>query len=193
MKIINFFKQNCLKLTLIFLMNFLCNNYVFAQENSQENLLNFPEINENFSKPSILGVHNLKVWGLKIYKIELLSEAKNFSYKNKLAIIINYQRDFAKDDLIKRSIEEISRANEIKDETLLKNYQKGLEEIFFNVKKGDRKTAFFDPKNGVKLYFNGKFAGAIKDLIFAKRFIDIWLGDKSSFPQMTKDILGKNE
>ena len=193
MKIINLFKQNCLKLTLIFLMNFLCNNYVFAQENSQENLLNFPEINENFSKPSVLGVHNLKVWGLKIYKIELLSETKNFSYKNKLAIIINYQRDFTKDNLIKRSIEEISRANEIKDEILLKKYQNKLEEIFFDVKKGDRKTAFFDPKNGVKLYFNGKYAGAIEDLIFAKRFMDIWLGERSSFPQMTKDILGKNE
>ena len=82
MKIINLFKQNCLKLTLIFLMNFLCNNYVFAQEN----LLNFPEINENFSKPSVLGVHNLKVWGLKIYKIELLSQEKNFSYKNKCCL-----------------------------------------------------------------------------------------------------------
>jgi hypothetical protein len=193
MKIINLFKQNCLKLTLIFLMNFLCNNYVFAQENSQENLLNFPEINENFSKPSVLGVHNLKVWGLKIYKIELLSQEKNFSYKNKLAIIINYQRDFTKDNLIKRSIEEISRANEIKDEILLKKYQNKLEEIFFNVKKGDRKTAFFDPKIGVKLYFNGKYTGAIEDLIFAKRFMDIWLGERSSFPQMTKDILGKNE
>jgi len=193
MKIINFFKQNCLKLTLIFLMNFLCNNYVFAQENSRENLLNFPEINENFSKPSILGVHNLKVWGLKIYKIELLSETKSFSYQNKLAIIINYQRDFAKNNLIKRSIEEISRANDIKDQSLLKNYQTKLEEIFFDVKKGDRKTAFFDPKNGVKLYFNGKLAGAIKDLIFAKRFIDIWLGDNSAYPQMTQDILGKNE
>jgi hypothetical protein len=193
MKIINFFKQNCLKLTLIFLINFLFNNYGFAQKNSQENFLNFPEINENFSKSSSLGIHNLKVWGLKIYKIELLSETENFSYQNKLAIIINYQRDFAKDDLIKRSIEEISRANEIKDKTLLKNYQTKLEEIFFDVKKGDRKTAFFDPKNGVKLYFNGKFAGAIKDLIFAKRFIDIWLGDNSAYPQMTKDILGKNE
>ena len=111
MKIINFFKQNCLKLTLIFLMNFLYNNYVFAQENSQENLLNFPEINENFSKPSILGVHNLKVWGLKIYKIELLSQEKNFSYKNKLAIIINYQRDFTKDNLIKR-FNDLKKKNE---------------------------------------------------------------------------------
>ena len=48
-------------------------------------------------------------------------------------------------------------------------------------------------ENGVKLYFNGKFAGEINDLIFAKRFIDIWLSDKSSYPKMTQDILGKNE
>ena len=75
----------------------------------------------------------------------------------------------------------------------LKNYQNKLEEIFLDVKKGDRKTAFFNHKNGVKLYFNGKFAGAINDLVFAKRFFDIWLSDKSSYPKMTQAILGKNE
>ena len=174
-------------------MNFLCKNYVFAQQISQENILNFSEINENLSKPSSLGTHNLKVWGLKIYKIELLSEVKNFSYQNKFAIIINYQRDFSKKDLIRRSLEEISRINDIKDANLLKIYQNKLEEIFFDVKKGDRKTAFFDPKSGVKLYFNGKLSGEIKDLIFAKRFVDIWLSAKSSYPKMTNDILGKNE
>ena len=174
-------------------MNFLGKNYVFAQEIFQQNLSNFPEINENFSKPSRLGSHNLKVWGFKIYNIQLLSEKKQFSYQNKFAIIINSQRDFVKKDLIQKSLEEISRINDINDETLLKNYQKKLEEIFFDVKKGDRKTAFFDAKNGVKLYFNGKFAGEINDLVFAKRFIDIWLSDKSSYPKMTQDILGKNE
>ena len=186
-------KKIFLKLIIIFLLNFLCKNYVFAQQISQENFLNFPEINENFSKASRLGTHNLKVWGFKIYNIQLLSESKDFSYQNKFAIIINYQRDFAKDDLIKKSIEEIARINKINDKTLLQTYQNKLEEIFFDVKKGDRKTAFFDPKNGVKLYFNGKFSGEIKDLIFAKRFVDIWLSDKASYPQMTKDILGKNE
>jgi hypothetical protein len=193
MKIIFFKKSFFLKLVIIFLMNFLCNNYVFAQEISPENFSNFPEINQNFSKPSRLGAHNLKVWGFKIYNIQLLSEEKQFSYQNKLALVINYQRDFAKKDLIKRSLEEISRINNIKDEALLINYQNKLEEIFFDVKKGDRKTAFFDPKNGVKLYFNGKFAGAINDLIFAQRFVDIWLSDNSSFPKMTNAILGKNE
>ena len=170
-------------------MNFLCKNYVFAQEN----LSNFPEINENFSKSSSLGSHNLKVWGFKIYNIQLLSETKNFSYQNKSALVIKYQRDFAKKDLIQKSLEEISRINNINDEALLKNYQNKLEEIFFEVKKGDRKTAFFDPKNGVKLYFNGKFVGTINDLVFAKRFFDIWLSDKSSYPKMTQAILGKNE
>ena len=174
-------------------MNFLCKNYVFAQEISPENFSNFPEINQNFSKSSRLGAHNLKVWGFKIYNIQLLSETKKFSYQNKLALVINYQRDFAKNDLIKKSLEEISRINDINDKELLKTYQNKLEEIFFEVKEGDRKTAFFDPKKGVKLYFNGKFVGEIKDLIFAKRFIDIWLSDKSSYPKMTQDILGKNE
>lgn len=174
-------------------MNFLYKNYVFAQEISPENFSNFPEINENFFKPSRLGSHNLKVWGLKIYNIQLLSDTKKFSYQNKFAIVINYQRDFAKKNLIQKSLEEISRINNIEDANLVKTYQKKLEEIFLDVKKGDRKTAFFDPKKGVKLYFNAKFVGEINDLVFAKKFIDIWLSDKSSYPKMTQDILGKNE
>jgi hypothetical protein len=193
MKIIVFKKSFFVKLITIFLLNFLCKNYVFAQQISQENIVNFPEISENLSKPSRLGVHNLVVWGFKVYNIQLLSETKNFSYQNKFAIVINYQRDFAKNNLIKKSLEEISRINDINDKILLKTYQNKLEEIFLDVKKGDRKTAFFDPKKGVKLYFNGKFVGEINDLIFAKRFIDIWLSDKSSYPQMTSAILGKNE
>ena len=193
MKIINFGKIIFLKLIIIFVLSLFSKNYVFAQQISPENFFNFPEINENFPKALRLGNYNLKVWGFKIYNIQLLSESKNFSYQNKSALVINYQRDFAKKDLIKKSLEEISRINNIKDEALLTNYQNKLEEIFFEVKKGDRKTAFFDPKNGVKLYFNGKFAGAINDLIFAQRFVDIWLSDKSSFPKMTNAILGKNE
>jgi len=193
MKIINFGKIIFLKLIIIFVLSLFSKNYVFAQQISPENFLNFSEINENFTNPLSLGNYNLKVWGFKIYNIQLLSDSKNFSYQNKLALVINYQRNFAKKDLIKRSLEEISRINEIKDEALLKNYQNKLEEIFLDVKKGDRKTAFFNHKNGVKLYFNGKFVGEINDLIFAQRFVDIWLSDKSSFPKMTNAILGKNE
>ena len=193
MKIINFGKTIFLKLIIIFLLNLFCKNYVFAQQIYPQNFLNFSEINENFSKPLRLGTYNLKVWGFKIYNIQLISENNIFSYQNKSALVINYQRNFEKKDLIKKSLEEIARINDINDETLLKTYQNKLEEIFRDVKKGDRKTAFFDPKFGVKLYFNGKFVGEISDQIFAQRFIDIWLSKKSSFPKMTNAILGKNE
>lgn len=193
MKIIVFKKNYFIRLITFFLLNFLCQNYVFAQQIPQENFVNFPEISENFSKPSSLGTHNLRVWGFNVYNIQLLGEKNNFSYQNKFAIIINYQRDFAKNNLIEKSLEEIARINNINDKILLKTYQNKLEEIFLDVKKGDRKTAFFDPKKGVKLFFNGKFVGEIKDLVFAKRFVDIWLSPQSSYPQMTKDILGKNE
>jgi len=193
MKIIFFRNIFFLKITLFFLMNVFIKNFVFAQQISQNNFLILPEIIENFSKPLRLGTHDLKVWGFKIYNIQLLSEKKEFSYQNKFAIIINYQRDFTKKDLINKSLDEISRINNIKDKALIKIYKNKLEEIFLDIKKGDRKTAFFDPKYGIKLYFNGKFIGKIDDLIFAKRFVDIWLSDKSSYPKMTKDILGKNE
>ena len=113
MKIINFGKKFFLKLIIIFLLNLFGNNYVFAQQISPENFFNFSEINENFPKALRLGNYNLKVWGFKIYNIQLLSDSKNFSYQNKLALVINYQRDFAKKDLIKRSLEEISKINNI--------------------------------------------------------------------------------
>ena len=135
MKIINFGKTFFLKLIIIFLLNLFCNNYVFAQQISQENFLNFPEIDENFSKPSRLGSYNLKVWSFNVYNIQLLSETKNFSYQNKSALVINYQRDFAKNNLIEKSLEEISRINNINDKALIKIYQIKLEEIFLDVKK----------------------------------------------------------
>jgi hypothetical protein len=132
MKIINFGKKIFLKLIIIFLLNLFSKNYVFAQQIYPENFLNFSEINENFSQPSKLGSYDLKVWGFEIYNIILLSETKNFSYQNKLALVINYQRNFSKKNLIKKSLEEISRINEIRDEDLLKNYQNKLEEIFLD-------------------------------------------------------------
>jgi len=154
-------------------------------------ILNYPEIKTSLPSFNLLGKHHLKVFGLNIYYIALFSDVQNFSYNNKLAILINYQRDFSKNKLIDKSIEEIARINNLSDDSILKNYRQKLQEIFYDVKKGDRKLAFFDPKKGLKLYFNGTFAGEISDLTLARRFIDIWLSNKSSYPQMTADILGK--
>ncbi|NBX52290.1 MAG: hypothetical protein EBT63_01380 [Proteobacteria bacterium] len=164
----------------------------WSKDNSNTNLI-YSEFANNFLNPVKIGGHNLKVFGLKIYLIELFSDEAEFSYENNFAIVINYQRNFSKNRLVERSIQEISRLNNIQDKALLSNYEKKLNEIFSDVKKGDRKTAYFNPKKGLKLYFNGQLVGQIDDLVFAQRFVDIWLNSNSAYPQMTKDIIAKNE
>jgi len=189
-------------LTILFILSFLniANfNNVYGQNYKINNISNnnssenYPELSKFPTKPYKLGTYNLTAFGLKIYKIELHCEKPIFSYEVKSAIIINYQRKLIKEHLIERAINEIARINNIKDNALLNDYKIKLHEIFFNVDKGDRKTALFDPQEGVKLFLNGVAVGQIKDLVFAKRFMDIWLNQKSAYPKMTKAMLGEND
>lgn len=175
---------------LLFVGHSIAQNYIISDPNPPEF---YPELYKISNKPNKIGNYDLKVFGLKVYKIELYCENSVFSFKNKSAIVINYQRKFLKENLIERTIQEIARINEIKDQELLSSYKLKLQEIFFDVDKGDRKTAIFNPEDGVKLFLNGKLVGQIKDLIFAKRFMDIWLHEKSAYPKMTKAMLGKND
>jgi hypothetical protein len=180
---------NCCKLLLFCI--FYIPNIVFAEE-SIKNKFNIDELNINIAKPFEIGNFHLTYFGLDIYYVQLFSDKNIFSYDNKLALVINYERKFTKDKLIQRSIEEIKKNNNI-DDDLANFYKNELAKIFNDVNKGDRKTAYFDPKNGLKLYHNAKEMGQIKDLIFAKRFMDIWLHPKSTFPKMTKNLTKYNE
>lgn len=139
----------------------------------------------------LIGSSNLNFLGLKVYQIYLWSENKSFSYDKKFAIEILYNMNFSKEDLAKRSIEEIKKTSVLTHEEENSYYQK-LVTIFNDIKKGDKKIAIFDPKNGVKLFHNHIFKGEISDLKFARLFVDIWLNEKGSYPQITKRILGKS-
>ena len=139
-----------------------------------------PEIKTQIDNPQIIGKTTLKYFLFKLYDISLWGEKEKFSYDQKLAIYIEYNMNFDKDELIETSVEEIARINNLKEENL-GNYKTKLQQIFVDVKKGDTKTAIFDPKNGLKLFHNNKLKGQIKDLIFAKRFIDIWLNKNTRF------------
>lgn len=166
---------------------FLSANLSFAQ-NSLNPSAPYPEIATNFSTPHKIGDYHLKTFGLKIYYIELFSDKNIYSSKNNLAIVINYQRNFSKKILVDRSIVEIKRTNIIDDKETLSSYEKTLNEIYSDVKIGDRKTAYYNPQKGVKLYFNGQKIGEITDPVFAKRFMGIWLNPDSSYPKMTKSL-----
>lgn len=146
---------------------------------------------EDLPALSLIGESDLRYFGFKIYHIKLLGEKEQFSYDQKFAINITYNMNFAKEDLAKRSIQEIAKLHDLNDSQKKDYYQKLLK-VFTSVKKGDQKIALFLPQKGVKLYHNDNFVGEINDIELARLFVDIWLDERSSFPSVTKKLLNKN-
>ena len=72
-------------------------------------------------------------------------------------------------------------------------YKSRFEKLFVDVKKGDEKIAIYDPNFGLELYYNGRLTGKIKDVVFAKRFIDIWLSKKARFQKVRNVLVDENE
>ena len=150
-------------------------------------------VQKSFEQPSLVGFATLKFLGVKkVYDISLWSEGAGFSYEKKFAISILYNMNFAKDDLIARSLSEIKRLHKISAEEE-SSYVQQLGEIFRNVKNGDRKVAFFTPNQGVTMYHNDQKTGKISDPKFARLFVDIWLDERGSYPEVTRKIIGKSD
>ena len=168
----------------ICLVLFFSNNPLYASQPPQEIL-------KSLINAKLMGEYNLKVMGLNIYNIKLWAENEKFSYDKKFAIEINYKMNFSKENLAKRSIEEISKIQKITDQNELIVYQREFLKIFLDVKKGDCKVAIFTPQKGVELFFNHQLVGTINDLKLARYFVDIWLSKNSSYPKMTTSILGE--
>jgi hypothetical protein len=141
-----------------------------------------------FDNLKLIGKTELKFIGFKIYDIELRGQKPSFSYDQKLAIKIIYDKNFSKKELIETSIDEISRINNI-DKQSLEHYRPKLDSIFVDVIKGDRKIAIYDPNFGLELFHNEKLTGKINDRVFAKRFIDIWLSDNAKFSEMRNKLI----
>lgn len=153
--------------------------------------LSFSCLANDFENLKTIGKTPLSFIGFKLYDIELKGEKAQFSYDQKLAIKIIYNKNFSKEELVETSIDEICRINSIKKETIEELYKSRFNQLFADVKKGDEKIAIYDPNFGLELYYNGKLTAKINDVTFAKRFIDIWLSDKARFKKVRNILINK--
>jgi len=166
---------------------------IFSQKSWSSNFdKNNPpsEIAKNFNKSHIIGQDRLTFFGFNIYDIALWSEDNVFSYDEKFAISIKYNKSFDEDDLVQRSIVEM-RKNYNFSNAQENIFEKELLRVFNDIKKGDFKTVIFNPKSGTKFYHNSQFNGAIEDQDLSHKFVDIWLHKNSSYPKITQKLLGK--
>ncbi len=128
---------------------------------------------------------------MTIYDISLWTDADTWSYESPFALHIQYQLEIDADDLVSTSIDEMQRNHTIVPE-LLKRYQQELEAVFPKVKNRDTITAVFTPHKRLTFYYNGDPVGTILDMVFARRFLDIWLHPNSRDPAQQKQLTGQS-
>ncbi len=131
----------------------------------------------------------LKYMMWDVYDATLLTSNGNYQHDEPFALTLDYLIDLKGKKIAERSIVEM-RKQGISDAAKLEEWENILKDIFPNVEKGNSITGIRD-KNGYTIFFkNNTKIGQIEDPKFTKHFFDIWLGSKTSEPEMRQQLLG---
>lgn len=125
-----------------------------------------------------------------VYDIGLYAPDGDYQSSKPVALELTYLTDLDKDDIVDRSCREMRR-QKAADEVTLVDWHTQMEEIFPDVKKGDKLVGVATPAGASEFYHNGKKVGEVKDPEFTKAFFNIWLGDKTSEPELRQSLLKK--
>jgi len=141
--------------------------------------------------------HKFKLFLIKIYDSYLCFDKKEYLHPEKIfktdfSLILNYDVNIKKNKLIESSIKEINRYYSL-NQKHQNDYQKQLNSIFSDIKKGDVVEAKYNKNGVVSFYHNQSFAGKITESDFSQKFLDIWLYKDNKYKSMTKDLFRRNE
>ena len=165
------------------------------------------------AQPSVLGVHpnaassrpevaalkgvvptpavRLKVWGFEVYDARLWTpvgfrhgQALQFPF----ALELQYLRKLEGATIASRSIDEMRRLGNFSD-AQAQSWLVAMRELFPNVGVGDRITCINLPGEGVEFWVNGQRVGAMKDPVFSRLFLGIWLDERTSEPKLRAQLL----
>ena len=145
------------------------------------------EVMSSMTNPILSGSANFSVFLFHIYDAALWVEKKPWSFNQKFSLSLYYKRDITKEEFVDNSISEMKRYDNLGPE--LSRYREKLTQIFPKVVSGDRISAIYDPKKGLKFFYNGRSIGEIQDKTFAKRFINIWLHPNAYYDSFRRKLL----
>jgi hypothetical protein len=169
-------------------LSFICTNVIAKEVVYPTNLDKVLE-QENFT---LVGKTTFSILFWDLYQSDLLTTSGNYPIQgnnDKLIFNIHYLTDISSDDLIKRTVEQWQHLGLTPNEYKL--YLPILARIWPDINKGDRLSLFIN-YNQSSFYLNYKFIGKIDSPAFSQIFLDIWLSDNTSQPELRLELLGKN-
>lgn len=126
----------------------------------------------------------------QLYDARLASatgEYNGYQQSTPLLLELTYKRDISKADFVSATIEQLQNIGN-SDDTQHHSWQLQLQQIWHDVKKGDRLSALLTETGEVSFYFNGSYTGSVTDAQFGQAFFDIWLHPKTSAPELRRQL-----
>lgn len=179
-------------LSVALLLSVLCANPLVAQNKTPDvESGRIKRLEPYLQTPKLIGQGKYTYWGFDVYNASLWAMDAVISpdqwHTQRIALELQYLREFSGADIAKRSIEEINSQSSLpKNKAAI--WLKTLEGIFPNVAKGQTLTGIFIPNVGAQFVYENTLIGEIKDFELARRFFDIWLAPQTSAPDLRKRL-----
>jgi predicted negative regulator of RcsB-dependent stress response len=167
-------------------------NATYAFANNKKNYLTnqttIDILEKNFTTYKLVGEAKYTYFLLDIYDAKLISETGNIE-KNKFALILIYNRDISKKNVVEETIKQIQIQKNLNEQDL-KELDTLLNKAFREIKKNDIFVGVKN-KNTAIFYFNNEKVLETEDIEFIDLFFNIWLRKNSQNPEFTKTLLGQ--
>ena len=135
-----------------------------------------------------IGEAELSILWFDVYNAELLSaDGRYAGTKTPLILKLNYRRNISQQDLLEETQKQMTKFA-VTDQT--DQWLTMLSQIWPDIRKGDQLAFWIDQKSTGHFFYNERWIGSLPDPAFSDAFIQIWLSDKSSYPNLAKKLRG---
>jgi len=145
---------------------------------------------EVFQSSKLIGEGTLKVLMWEVYDLRLYTDGTAFSWQDKFMLEFNYSRELKKESVIDASLKEFKLQLNVTDKDI-KAWEVFLEQVIQPVQKGTKANVFWDPEGKIIFHYEGSQPLTIENEDFARAFLNIWLGDKTSRPKLRSQLLSE--
>lgn len=138
------------------------------------------------------GKSELSWFLISIYEAQLFTPSGTFTYgEYPQALEIEYYRNISKEDLIKATKEQWKKQSITHPE--LNAWLVELEKVFPDVKPADKLLFSIDEKGNNQFFLNNKPIGAIANQDFSRLFLDIWVSERTTYPDLRLELIGESK
>lgn len=106
---------------------------------------------------------------------------------------IEYLRDLSKDSFLEAAEDMLSKQHSKTDIESIREGINQINQLYQDVKKGDRYALTYLPGTGTELRFNGISKGVIPGADFARIYFSIWLGEKHPYQGFRDKLVGRTK